>query len=73
MKLDFCKQKRKAMEGKSCSSSKSHDRDDGGERVAAVQFEEVPKLGEVIWVKLSDGSWWPAVVGRIKCLPPLFF
>ncbi|XP_021643127.1 uncharacterized protein LOC110637370 isoform X1 [Hevea brasiliensis] len=50
------------MEVKRCSSSKSHDRDHGGERVAAEHLERVPKLGEVIWVKLSGGSWWPAVV-----------
>uniref|UniRef100_A0A251J599 PWWP domain-containing protein n=1 Tax=Manihot esculenta TaxID=3983 RepID=A0A251J599_MANES len=50
------------MEVKGCTSSKSHDRDDCGERVAAEHLKGVPKLGGIIWVKLSGGSWWPAVV-----------
>lgn len=33
-----------------------------GEDVAANQLEGEVKLADLIWVKISGGSWWPAQV-----------
>ncbi|XP_068312560.1 uncharacterized protein [Pyrus communis] len=43
-------------------STGKHNKLEDGEVVAANQLEGEVKLADLIWVKISGGSWWPAQV-----------
>ncbi|XP_048227147.1 histone H3-lysine(4) N-trimethyltransferase ATX1 isoform X4 [Ricinus communis] len=61
--MDHYQLKGKAMEGKICTSSQTHDNhDDDVKEVAAENLDKEPSIGDVIWIKLPRSLWWPAVV-----------
>ncbi|WCJ43465.1 hypothetical protein M5689_024201 [Euphorbia peplus] len=47
------------MEGKSCESNRQKH---NGEGPVAEYSNGKPMIGDITWVKLSTGSWWPALV-----------
>lgn len=71
MQLDF-EPKQQDMKGKRRPSIGSHERDDEGEELDPEHLEVEHVIGDVLWVRRDDdGTWWPAVVCHIMCLPAL--
>lgn len=55
------------MKNKSQESNRriSNSKGGGGEGTSGRSKEE-PILGSLIWIKLSDNTWWPAQVEKME-------
>ncbi|TXG52678.1 hypothetical protein EZV62_021847 [Acer yangbiense] len=53
---------RQTIRAKQVAGGESHNGDGGEKKVKARQLEGNVGLGDLIWVKLRGGSWWPAQV-----------